>query len=70
MTLSTATRRRRPLIAAAPARRRRPRDAASEVHAFADRLLYGGWLEDDRRDQVKLCVIRAIAEWARAGAPG
>lgn len=44
------------------------RDPADRVNAFADRLLYDGWLEDNRRDRMKLMMIRAIVEWAQGGA--
>lgn len=41
------------------------RDPVARVNAFADRLLYDGWLEDNRRDRMKLMMIRAIVEWAQ-----
>ena len=41
------------------------RDPAARANAFADRLLYDGWLEDNRRDRMKLMMIRAIVEWAQ-----
>jgi hypothetical protein len=44
------------------------RDPAARVNAFADRLLYDGWLEDNRRDRMKLMMIRAIVEWAQGSA--
>ena len=58
------------VAAPAPAKRAVRGDAVADVHAFADRLLYSGWLEDNRRDQMKLHMIRAIAEWAHGGAQG
>jgi hypothetical protein len=59
-----------PRRAAKRARAARPgvklhRDPAARVNAFADRLLYDGWLEDNRRDRMKLVMIRAIVEWAQ-----
>ena len=50
------------------AKRTARRNRAADVHAFVDRLLYGGWLEDSHRDAIKLQMIRAIAEWANSGA--
>jgi hypothetical protein len=69
MNLSTATRRDARLPGRAyRSKRTARRDPAADVHAFVDRLLYGGWLEDSRRDAIKIALIRAIADWASAGA--
>jgi len=70
MNLNIETRSRRyPAMIAAAARPTRAvrNDAVAEVHAFVDHLLYSGWLEDIRRDQMKLHMIRAIMEWAHRG---
>jgi hypothetical protein len=70
MNLNIDTRRRDPRMpgAASSSKRTARRDLAADAHAFVDRLLYGGWLEDSRRDAIKLQMIRAIAEWANGGA--
>jgi hypothetical protein len=71
MDLNTDTRGRRDprmLAAASRSKGTARRNPAADVHAFVDRLLYGGWLEDSRRDAIKLQMIRAIAEWANGGA--
>lgn len=69
LALDTPTRRASTRSAAGsrlrPRARTRGRDDLADVHAFCDRLLYGGWLEDSRRDRIKLEMIRAIVEWAR-----
>jgi hypothetical protein len=71
MNLSTATHSaKRVAMSACTARpaSKAHRDPAARVNAFADRLLYDGWLEDNRRDRMKLMMIRAIVEWAQASA--
>ena len=67
MNLNTATQIKSAVMNARPAGpgRKARRDPVAGVNAFADRLLYDGWLEDNRRDRMKLMMIRAIAEWAR-----
>ncbi|HSD43311.1 MAG TPA: hypothetical protein VLD36_15770 [Burkholderiales bacterium] len=69
MNLSTATQTyKTAAMSARTARagRKSRRDPAAGVNAFADRLLYDGWLEDNRRDRMKLVMIRAIVEWAQS----
>jgi hypothetical protein len=71
MNLSTATHSAKRGAMSARAVRLAPkahRGPAARVNAFADRLLYDGWLEDNRRDRMKLMMIRAIVEWAQASA--
>ena len=71
MNLNLETRSRgTPAMAAAPARAKQAvrGDAVADVHAFADRLLFSGWMEDNRRDQMKLHIIRAIVEWSQGSA--
>lgn len=69
MELSAPTRRRESVaVLRRTARRQVRRDGAAGVNAFADRLLYDGWLEDNRRDRMKLVMIRTIVEWAHGRA--
>ena len=72
MNLSLETpNRRAPAMVSISAQAKRPvrrDDAAAAAHAFADRLLYTGWMEDNQRDRMKLQMIRAIVEWAHGNA--